>query len=358
MKKSKFLFCLSLSGVLCTYSIQAQTAVRQDLETFIRTFDRNYPFFPEKAIDWPTQKQTLRETITSNSTRQELVDQLCETITLLEDGHTTIWQEDSLLCYSPTPSQFLEEFRGRYREFGQNTYRTLYQNGFDSIQHTDPIGVYFYTRMEGIAYIRIRKFSVYPNHYKNIFTERRDRRALEQKIDSLLTIFADTRGLILDVRSNPGGDYGRIIAGRFVAEEKVSALVACRKNGGDYDEFTRMRSERVRPRGHRYTNPIVVLANDQTASSAEEFVLALKNEAHITILGTNTSGSLSDAIGQRLSNGLRFEYSTQRYYSPDVIMLEDRGIQPDIYMENTQQDLEQGSDPLIEKAIELLNRQE
>ena len=310
MKKQALIYTLPLLCLVLGWTIDAETNVQRDLEKFIRIFEREYPFFLEKDIDWPAQAAALREAVGPQATRSDLVDQLCETIQLLEDGHTTLWQEDSLLCYSPVPSQFLDEFRGHYREFGQNAYQTLYQHGFDSIRHTDPIGVYFYTRTADIGYIRIRKFSVYPDHYKNIFTERRDRRVLEQKIDSLLRAFSHTKGLIVDVRSNPGGDYGRRIAGRLVSAPKISAYVSRRRKGGAYDDFTRLRPERVRPRGEHYTRPVVVLVNDQTASSAEEFVLALKNEPHITILGTHTSGSLSDAIGRNLSNGLRFEFST------------------------------------------------
>ena len=48
--------------------------------------------------------------------------------------------------------------------------------------------------------------------------------------------------------------------------------------------------------------------------------------------------------------------SHEQYYTTDSLLLEDRGVPPDIQMENSLSDLESGQDPLITKAIKLLSQ--
>ena len=74
-----------------------------------------------------------------------------------------------------------------------------------------------------------------------------------------------------------------------------------------------------------------------------------------TIVGTNTYGAFSDIYSYRLPNGISAWLSYQQYYSMDDILLEDKGVQPDIWLENTWEDVQKVEDPLLQKAIEIIS---
>ena len=104
--------------------------------------------------------------------------------------------------------------------------------------------------------------------------------------------------------------------------------------------------------GTRYLNSIIILTNDKTASSAEDFTISLYQLPGVTTIGTNTSGMLSDMFGGNVSNKISFTLSNQRYYSTDNKILEDIGVPVEIEIKNTKQDIENKIDPVIIKAIE------
>lgn len=137
---------------------------------------------------------------------------------------------------------------------------------------------------------------------------------------------------------------------RFIKEDKSIGYVLQKGPKG----FLPARDLRVKAFPANCPKAVIVLVSDATFSAAEEFVMALKGEKHIKIIGTNTGGYLSDVFNYRLPNGMNTWLSHQKYYSADSVLLEDKGVSPDIWIENTPTDIENKVDPLIEKAIYLL----
>jgi len=106
-----------------------------------------------------------------------------------------------------------------------------------------------------IGYIVIRSFA--DNAVLDIF-------------DQALSDFRDTRGLIIDVRNNGGGDtaIAKPIMGRFISQPRPYALMRRREGEGLSDPWT----EILEPRGpFTYTQPVVVLTSHWSASMAEGF---------------------------------------------------------------------------------------
>lgn len=144
------------------------------------------------------------------------------------------------------------------------------------------------------------------------------------------------------------------MAGRF-CQRKRQTHYKVLKNAKGYHGFSKPKPYYVKPEGERYTKPVVLLINDGSASAAEDFVLSLSLEDHITTIGTNTYGAFSDIYSYQLPNGISAWLSYQQYYSMDDTLLEDKGVQPDIWLENTWEEVLQEKDPLLNKAIEILN---
>lgn len=132
------------------------------------------------------------------------------------------------------------------------------------------------------------------------------------------------RGLILDLRNNPGGllDQAVKITDRFV-ESGLIVSVEGRK------EDQRMKFY-AHPDGKLAHYPLVVLVNGGSASGAEIVAGALQDQGRGLIVGTQTfgKGSVQTIIPLKDGSGLRL--TTARYYTPSGRSIQAKGIVPDI----------------------------
>ena len=172
--------------------------------------------------------------------------------------------------------------------------------------------------------------------------------------DSLLTILSDSKAVIIDLRANGGGHSGFELASRFLKTKTLTHYEAI-KVKGDEKFFPDPVPQYLEPDNDiQYLKQIIILTNDRTASSAEDFALSLSELPNVTIIGTNTAGMFSDMFIGKLSNDISFTLSNEMYFSIDKEILEDKGITPDYEIKNSKQDIENNFDPVILKAIEII----
>lgn len=308
-------------------------------------FDRFYAFFDEKKINWKASYEQYRPQVHANTSEKELVNVFAQMLNPLKDGHVRLIRADTnVIQLDRRPCRFAQTFRGRLGEFQQNTFSVLEQHGFST-----PVGllptddyhaqgfnhVYYYAQSDSWGYFRI--------------VDCRDER---NSFDEILNNLSNTKGLIIDLRYNLGGSVGKEMAGRFLSDKKVYGFKKQRGANGLFHSSDLV----AKPEGELYTKPIVILINDATFSAAEEFALVLSKEAHVNLVGSHTGGYFSDVFNYRLPNGMNVWLSHEQYFSADSVLLEDRGVEPEIYLENTLSDLKEEKDPLINKAISLLQR--
>ena len=102
--------------------------------------------------------------------------------------------------------------------------------------------------------------------------------------------------------------------------------------------------------------PLIILINEGTASAAEILTGALEaNIENVTIVGDTSFGK---GLVQRivyLSDGSIIKITTEEWYTPRDKQIHEIGIEPDIKIEITKEDIEKEKDPQLEKAIELIN---
>jgi carboxyl-terminal processing protease len=173
----------------------------------------------------------------------------------------------------------------------------------------------------GFAYIKIRLFAATTDDAMTALLEQ-----LSGKSKSL-------KGLVLDMRRNPGGllDQGVKVADRFVAEGLIVKTVG--KAGRVMDE------SKAHPRGTWSGFPMVVLVDGATASAAEIVAGALQDHGRAVVLGTQTFGKGSvqtmmevDGCGGRPC-GLKL--TVARYYTPNGRSIQGQGITPNIVVDAT-----------------------
>ena len=104
----------------------------------------------------------------------------------------------------------------------------------------------------------------------------------------------------------------------------------------------------------QFTGPIVLLTCDAVFSGGEAFALAIRQLPYVTILGDHTNGIFSYQLEKKLPNGWEYCLSYQEYFSADMVCYEGKGVPADIELLNSTADIENGADPLITVALEVL----
>jgi carboxyl-terminal processing protease len=136
------------------------------------------------------------------------------------------------------------------------------------------------------------------------------------------------RGLVIDLRNNPGGLLD-------------AAIDVCNEffNDGELIVYTQGRTPESRENylaenGHPPRNyPIAILVNGGTASAAEIVSGAMKDTKRAVIVGEKTFGKGSVQSIIELQNGEGVKLTTARYYTPSGITIHEKGIQPQVEIE-------------------------
>ncbi|NOS99537.1 MAG: S41 family peptidase [Phycisphaerales bacterium] len=179
-----------------------------------------------------------------------------------------------------------------------------------------------------------------------------------QKVFGFLTEQRGAAGIIIDLRRNAGGSesLARTIAAWFVSGPKVYAKHVLRRGPGP-DGFSPPRDRVVEPNpeDRRYTGPIAVLSGRTVVSSAESFLLMLKQADDVRVVGQPTYGSSGNPEPVHLPNGVKLMLPAWRDMTPDETCFEGVGIAPDVPVTIDPAKLD-SHDPALRFAIDHLRR--
>jgi carboxyl-terminal processing protease len=173
-------------------------------------------------------------------------------------------------------------------------------------------------KMEGdIAYINITQFS------------ERTEAELSPALQSLAEEKA--RGIILDLRGNPGGLLETVIniASHFLSEGPIVDIMT---NQG------KVATLQVNKSTSTTDLPMVVLVNNTSASGSEVLAGALQDHDRAIIAGNITYGKGSVNILRQLDDGSGIYITTARWLTPNGRLIEGQGIEPDQELELTGED--------------------
>ena len=313
------------------------------------TFHNRYPFFELRHVDWKKRYETYRPKVTNKTSERELFDILCRMLRPLNDGHVELKArlsgERKARYFRPEKKpRFHQEFTKRERkQLLKTTEKTLVGYGFGKPMETEAWMLH-YCRSGQFGYIRILEL------------EGVGKRRLTAAIDGIARDFGTLKGIIIDIRDNPGGEDSIAIAilNRFCGRKRV-AFHRKTKIGPGKTDFTPLKTWYLEPQGNvQFTRPIALLTCDSVFSGGEAFALALKELPHVTIIGDHTNGIFSYQLEKKLPNGWELCLSYQVYLSADMVCYEGKGVPVDIKLLNKKADIENGIDPLITRALEVL----
>lgn len=161
------------------------------------------------------------------------------------------------------------------------------------------------------------------------------------------------RGLIIDLRDNPGGwvDAAQRIADLFLDEGDLCYLVY--KDGSEDHCY--------RTKNGKLEIPLVLLVNENSASASEILTAALREKAGATVVGVNTYGKgIVQIVLPVGSDGAGFQMTIAEYYTPDGNRVHKVGLAPDVEIpleegDNGEYDFaDTENDPQLRKALETL----
>ena len=157
---------------------------------------------------------------------------------------------------------------------------------------------------------------------------------------------AGSKGLILDLRSNPGGYLQQVFDitnmflddGIILLEERQNENVTWRASGG----------------GLATNLPMVVLVNKYSASGSEILMGAFQDNDRATVIGEQTFGKGTVNVFRKLSNGGGLYMSVGRWYTPNKRPIEGEGLTPDILI--TSRDTKEADIKQVDAAYDEINK--
>jgi len=187
---------------------------------------------------------------------------------------------------------------------------------------------------DGIGYVKLLQFQ------QDSDTE------MGKAIDALLAEKGGLRGLVLDLRNNPGGLLDQAVK---VADMFVDSGLIVYTDG-------RLESQKSKWASHKegtYSDfPMVVLVNAGSASASEIVAGALQDHGRAILLGTKTFGKGSVQTILPLEDGSALRLTTARYYTPNGRSIQATGIEPDIEVRDGREPSEGHPGAIREKDIE------
>lgn len=189
-----------------------------------------------------------------------------------------------------------------------------------------------------IGYIRITMFDEDTgSEFKKALT------ALEAK---------DMKGLVIDLRQNPGGFINQSVE---VADELLDEGLIV------YTEDKAKKREDYKSKNGKLNVPFVVLIDEGSASASEIVSGAVKDRKAGLLIGTKSFGKGLVQSIEQLNDGSGMKLTTQKYYTPNGISINKIGIQPDIEVKaletRANEKPEDVKDVQLDRAVEELKKQ-
>lgn len=300
--------------------------------------DERYAYFDLKLpadSSWRDMYHKHYKKLGRNLTTDSLFSVLRDLMAELKDGHVNLstsfdygrywnWYEDYPSNYDGGVAKL---YLGQdYRIAGGLRYAMIKHNG-----HTP----------DSIGYLRFGSFSA----------------GLSQSnLAASLSRLSKCKALIIDIRDNGGGNVttSELFARHFLDEPRLVGYTR-HKTGRGHNDFSPYKPLTLRPIDNsvRWLRPVVVLTNRAVYSAANDFVMRMKDNPFVIILGDRTGGGGGLPMTSELPNGWMIRFSSTQTFDVQKQHVE-FGIDPHYQVSLLDSDLSAGRDTLIESAIVII----
>jgi len=159
---------------------------------------------------------------------------------------------------------------------------------------------------------------------------------------------SSANSIILDLRDDPGGylEVAQDIAGLFLEKGE---LVTTEDFGGAAEN----QEYRTSGSGQLSSYPLVVLINQGSASASEILAGALRDNRGVKLVGVQSFGKGSVQTLKELTRG-SIKITVAKWLTPNGTLIDKEGLKPDTEIKLTEDDIDAGKDPQLDKAIEII----
>jgi carboxyl-terminal processing protease len=183
------------------------------------------------------------------------------------------------------------------------------------------------------------------------FNEFLDLPRVMQGFGDAVSACKDCRGLIIDLRGNPGGIGGMAVGmAGYLVDQPGQRL------GSMFTRDTTLNFV-INPRAQVFKGPVAILIDACSASTSEILAGGLKDLGRARVFGTRSAAAALPSAIERLPNGDGFQYAIANYISEGGQPLEGIGVQPDEEVKLSRGALLAGRDPVIDAAAAWINLQ-
>lgn len=337
--KKQILYILATACLLFSSCIDAEEYNDDPLGNFEALWtiiDEQYCFLDYKAeeygLDWDEVHERYRKDIVSTMTEKDLFYVLGNMLEELKDGHVNLYSGFDVARY-------------------WSWYEDYPKNFSDSIQR-----IYLgkdYHIASGI------KYKVLDDNIGYLYYESFSDAIGDGNLNDMLTELAICKGLIIDIRNNSGGQLTNAskLAARFTNEKILTGYIL-HKTGPGHSDFSDPYPIYLEPSNDiRWQKPVAVLTNRSAYSATNDFVNTMRQLPLVTIIGDKTGGGSGLPFSSELPNGWSIRFSASPMLDPEMNHLE-FGIDPDIYVNMTEEDMKRGKDTIIEYARQFLSQKD
>lgn len=151
--------------------------------------------------------------------------------------------------------------------------------------------------------------------------------------------------IVLDLRNDPGGLLGTAVdvASKFIED----GTVVIQKSGDGTEQKYVAKGD-----APFKDTKVVVLMNEGSASASEILAGALRDDRGVKLIGEKSYGKGSVQDVEELPDGSSIRITIARWLTPNGTSINETGLQPDIKVDLTQDDVSAGRDPQLDKALE------
>lgn len=303
-----------------------------NFESLWKTIDEHYCFFEEKGIDWNEVYSKYRPEVKDDTNFLGLYSICAAMLYELKDGHVNLISSFNTSYYRKWWSDYPQDFR----------LRTIQENylGFNYLQTS---GISYKMLPDTIGYMYYPSFSYDIGNLN---------------LDYILAILYSSKGLIIDIRDNGGGNLTNIktLVSRLI-DHRVSGGSIRHKTGPGHKDFSEPYEIFYEPCDTNLhiaylDRPIAVLTNRSCFSAANDFVSVMKTLPNVSIIGARTGGGGGLPFNSEMPIGWGVRFSACPMSSPGGQITE-FGIDPSPGCEVHAPDslLIQGIDPILDFAV-------
>jgi carboxyl-terminal processing protease len=168
---------------------------------------------------------------------------------------------------------------------------------------------------------------------------------LSPQIREAMEAMKGARGLIIDLRGNSGGEDSVAISLAGMLFDKETQLMVTRTRKGEDFYY------KARPQKNAFLGPVVILLDEASGSASEQLAAGLQEAGRAVVVGKKTAGKDLDADVLELPTGAYLIYASGQPHTPKGVVIEGRGVIPDVEVSLTREGLLAGRDAQLEAAI-------